>query len=44
MTEATMVEEFVNGRVAFMTSSLAHINLIRQNAPNLNFARPSSWA
>jgi len=38
MTEATMVEEFVNGRVAFMTSSLAHINLIRQNAPNLNFA------
>ena len=33
-----MVEEFVNGRVAFMTSSLAHINLIRQNAPNLNFA------
>ncbi|MDI9458522.1 ABC transporter substrate-binding protein [Candidatus Darwinibacter acetoxidans] len=37
MTEATMVEEFVNGRVAFMTTSLAHINLIRQGAPNLNF-------
>ena len=37
MTEATMVEEFVNGRVAFVITSLAHINLIRQGAPKLNF-------
>lgn len=36
MTEPTMVEEFVNGRVAFMTSSLAHLYLIKDNAPNLD--------
>lgn len=36
MTEPTMVEEFVNGRVAFMTSSLAHLYLIKDSAPTLN--------
>ncbi len=31
------VEEFVNGRVGMMIDSLAHINLIRERNPNLNF-------
>lgn len=35
--EQDKVEEFVNGRVAMMISSLAHINLIRERNPNLNF-------
>lgn len=35
--EQDKVEEFVNGRVAMMVDSLAHINLIRQRNPNLNF-------
>lgn len=35
--EQDKVEEFVNGRVGMMVDSLAHINLIRQRNPNLNF-------
>ena len=35
--EQDKVEEFVNGRVAMMVSSLAHINLIRERNPDLNF-------
>ncbi|AWA44139.1 sugar ABC transporter substrate-binding protein [Trueperella pyogenes] len=37
MKEQDKVEEFSNGRVAMMIDSLAHINLIRKNNPNLNF-------
>ncbi len=36
--EQDKVEEFVNGRVGMMVDSLAHINLIRERNPNLNFA------
>ncbi|QHA93662.1 sugar ABC transporter substrate-binding protein [Bacillus sp. N1-1] len=36
MKEASMVEEFTNGRVAFMTDSLAHLTTIKKGAPNLN--------
>ena len=35
--EQDKVEEFVNGRVGMMVNSLAHINLIRERNPNLNF-------
>lgn len=35
--EQEKVEEFANGRVGMMIDSLAHINLIRQRSPNLNF-------
>ena len=35
--EQDKVEEFVNGRVAMMVDSLAHINLIRDRSPDLNF-------
>ena len=35
--EQDKVEEFVNGRVGMMINSLAHINLIRERNPNLNF-------
>jgi multiple sugar transport system substrate-binding protein len=35
--EQDKVEEFVNGRVSMMISSLAHINMIRERNPNLNF-------
>ena len=38
MREQDKVEEFVNGRVGMMISSLAHINLIRERNPDLNFA------
>jgi multiple sugar transport system substrate-binding protein len=38
MREQDKVEEFVNGRVGMMISSLAHINMIRERNPNLNFA------
>ena len=38
MKEQDKVEEFVNGRVGMMISSLAHINLIRERNPDLNFA------
>jgi multiple sugar transport system substrate-binding protein len=37
MKEADMVEEFTNGRVAFMTDSLAHLTTIKSEAPELNF-------
>lgn len=37
MKEADLVEEFTNGRVAFMTDSLAHLTMIRKEAPGLNF-------
>ena len=35
--EQDKVEEFVNGRVGMMVDSLAHINLIRERNPDLNF-------
>ncbi|ACM30125.1 ABC transporter substrate-binding protein [Rhizobium rhizogenes] len=35
--EQDKVEEFVNGRVGMMIDSLAHVNLIRQRNPKLNF-------
>jgi multiple sugar transport system substrate-binding protein len=35
--EQDKVTEFTNGRVGMMIDSLAHINLIRQDAPDLNF-------
>jgi multiple sugar transport system substrate-binding protein len=35
--EQDKVEEFVNGRVAMMVDSLAHINLIRERNPDLKF-------
>ncbi|WP_249316434.1 sugar ABC transporter substrate-binding protein [Bacillus sp. FJAT-50079] len=37
MKESDMVEEFTNGRIAFMTDSLAHLSLIKKGAPDLNF-------
>ena len=37
MKEADMVEEFTNGRVAFMTDSLAHLLTIKEGAPDMNF-------
>jgi multiple sugar transport system substrate-binding protein len=38
MTEQDKVEEFTNGRVGMMIDSLAHINLIRESNPDLNFS------
>jgi multiple sugar transport system substrate-binding protein len=38
MKEQDKVEEFVNGRVGMMIDSLAHINLIRERNPDLNFS------
>ena len=38
MIEPDMLEEFVNGRVAFMISSLAHLFMIQDGAPDLNLA------
>ena len=38
MKEQDMVEEFTNGRVGMMVDSLAHVNLIRENNPELNFS------
>ena len=35
--EQEKVEEFVNGRIGMTISSLAHINMIRERNPNLNF-------
>jgi len=37
MKEADMVEEFTNGRVAFMTDSLAHLLTIKEGAPDMDF-------
>lgn len=38
LKEQDKVEEFTNERVAMMISSLAHINLIRENNPDLDFS------
>ena len=38
MREQDKVEEFANGRVGMMVDSLAHINMIRDRNPDLNFA------
>jgi multiple sugar transport system substrate-binding protein len=38
MKEQDKVEQFTNGRVGMMIDSLAHINLIRENAPDLKFS------
>ncbi len=38
MKEQDKVEEFTNGRVGMMISSLAHINLIRESNPELSFS------
>lgn len=38
MKEQDKVEEFSNGRVGMMIDSLAHINLLRENDPNLKFS------
>lgn len=38
MKEQDKVEEFTNGRVGMMIDSLAHINLIRESNPELNFS------
>ena len=38
MKEQDKVEEFTNGRVGMMIDSLAHINLIRENNPDLKFS------
>ncbi|QCQ17951.1 MULTISPECIES: ABC transporter substrate-binding protein [Microbacterium] len=38
MKEQDKVEEFTNGRVGMMIDSLAHINLIRENNPDLTFS------
>ncbi|MCB9138744.1 MAG: sugar ABC transporter substrate-binding protein [Caldilineaceae bacterium] len=37
MSEQDKVEEFTNGRVGMMIDSLAHITLIRERNPDLNF-------
>ncbi|MFH5824259.1 ABC transporter substrate-binding protein [Georgenia sp. AZ-5] len=37
LKEQDKVEEFANGRVGMMISSLAHINTIRESNPDLNF-------
>jgi len=37
MKEQDKVEKFTNGQVGMMIDSLAHINLIKKNAPNLKF-------
>lgn len=38
MKEQDKVEEFTNGRVGMMIDSLAHVNLIRENNPQLKFS------
>lgn len=38
MHEQDKVEQFTNGRIGMMIDSLAHINLIRKNNPNLKFS------
>lgn len=37
MKEPDKVAEFTNGRVAMMVDTLAHINMIRKQVPDLNF-------
>lgn len=36
MTDADKVQEFVNGRIAFMPDSVAHLSNIREQAPDMN--------
>ncbi|MDT0164891.1 sugar ABC transporter substrate-binding protein [Actinotalea sp. AC32] len=38
MKEQDKVEEFTNGRVGMMIDSLAHVNLIREQNPDLDFS------
>lgn len=38
MKEQDKVEEFTNGRVGMMIDTLAHVNLIRENNPDLKFS------
>ena len=38
MKEQDKVEEFTNGRVGMMVDSLAHVNLIRETNPDLEFS------
>ncbi len=38
MKEQDKVEEFTNGRVGMMIDTLAHINLIRERNPEMNFS------
>ncbi len=38
MKEQDKVEEFTNGRVGMMISSLAHINLLQETNPDLSFS------
>ncbi|MBX9243742.1 sugar ABC transporter substrate-binding protein [Actinotalea ferrariae] len=38
MKEQDKVEEFTNGRVGMMIDSLAHVNLIRESNPDLQFS------
>ena len=38
LKEQDKVEEFSNGRVGMMISSLAHINTLRESSPDLNFS------
>lgn len=37
MKEPDMVEEFTNGRVAFMTDGVSHLTTIKEGAPDLKF-------
>jgi ABC-type sugar transport system, periplasmic component len=37
MSEADMTENFTNGRIAFMTDSLAHLTTIKKENPKLSF-------
>lgn len=37
MKEQDMVNEFQNGRLAFMVDGISHLNLIKEEAPDLNF-------
>lgn len=37
LDEATMVEEFANGRVAFIFDTLAHLNMIKETSPDMEF-------
>lgn len=38
MVESDMVEEFTNGRVAFMIDGVSHLTMIKDGNPDLNFA------
>ncbi len=44
MSEQDKVEEFTNARAAMMVSSMAHINLLRDRNPDLNFTITSQPA